>query len=643
MLTIKAFDQLYAEMKDRVTYASGGKITDFNVGSVIRSLLEAAALNDFELYLGLAQLKQFNNINAVFGDDLDERAVEFNLTRLPPTPSIASVVFSLPNTITAASTVLSTAVTAGSTPTSLVVASTSGFPSSGFLVIDRGYSMRERVRYTGKAATSFTLATDAFAWNGNSPSPTFNHSVGAVIRRSTLDNGVDLVIPAGASLTAPPTLAEPAEVRFSTNAVVTILDGDTASSAVACTSQASGLSQNVSAGRINVIDSTPLNGLLVTNPTGSVGGDEVESDIKFKSRLALFAQSRYGGTAYAIEQAVNNLTYTDPLTGSVATCRLAQLVESFSPELYPSYLYVHDGSDSLTYKTTGSVTTPEALISNAASGQRRGRTKNRPLLSGSLASPSLRLMLAVDRTEPASKRGFGSGVVSGRVLTDGSKSWTTSFVGYKLVDRSNNFFDIVASNSNSVTVDSSTVLTPSSGPYALINPAGAPVAFGDYVANYSSGEIELVSSLALQAGEWLVAIADPAVSGSASYTYYTGLIAEVQAVLNGKSDDPENYPGVKSFGCAVYAREPTLSFVNVVVSTTTGEGVLETQEQQNRVAAAVRQYFGELAIGGSLIYAELLARCQQVSGVYDTQVVSPSANVQALPGQLLRLGTLTIQ
>lgn len=643
MLTVKGYDQIYAEMKDRVTYASGGKITDFNVGSVIRSILEAAALNDFELYLGLAQIKQFNNINAVFGDDLDERAMEFGLTRYPPKPSIASVVFSLPSTVTAASTVSTALVTAGASTPSLVVADTTGFPASGYLVLDRGYATRERVRYTAKTSNSFTLATDSFAWNGNSPTPAYTHSVGAVVRKSTIDNGTDLVIPAGTSLTAAPTLAEPAEVRFSTNALTTLLDGDLESAIVACTSQASGLSQNVSAGRITIIDSTPYNGLRVNNNTGSVGGAEVEGDLQFKSRLAVFPQTRVGGTAYAIEQAVNNLTYTDPLTGSVATCRLSQLVESISPDVYPSYLYVHDGSDSLTYKTTAAVVTPEAVISNAASGQRRGRTQHWPLLAGSLASQTIRLMLPTNRTDGVANKGFGTGTVSGRVLTDTTKTWTTNFAGYKLVDRSNNFFDIVSSNSNSVTVDSSTVLTPSSGPYAIINPAGAPVAFSDYVANYSTGEVELSSSLALQAGEWLVAIADPAVSGAASYTYYTGLIAEAQSVLNGKSDDPENYPGVKSFGCAVYVKEPSLSIINVVVSTTTQEGILETQEQQNRVAAAVRQYFGELAIGGSLIYAELLARCQKVSGVYDTQVVSPAANVQALPGQLLRLGSLTVQ
>lgn len=635
--SMKSYEQIYNDLEAFVRYASKNRITDFNVGSVIRSILEAAAFNDYELYLQLAQLKELNNLSGLYGDDVDERAAEYGLTRLPATPSLARLRFYLPD-ITKVSTSLTTAVVAGATTSTVVVEDGTGLPSSGYILIERDSNRREKVYFTSRSGTTLTIASSG-GWENSSGStqdkPWYDHSVGASVILSTLDG--DIPIPAGTFVSASYTVSRPYEVRFATNTGIVFYDGDVETSMVTATSLGSGTSQNVPAGAITgIVTSLSNNSVSVINDLATSNAAEIETDAQLKARIVRTIQGRIGGTGIAIEDAALNTTAV--INNGAVTCRLAKLVESIDGSEAP-VLYVHDGNSTASldgfyavndYK--GSASPPVVLIKNAKSGQKRGRVNNWPLY----ANPKLYVSYS-----SGSDDGYGTtGVGSGSTLQDTSKSWNTDvFKDKYLIDNNGYASKISGNTSNTITVQTAPQAGISSGAYTVIDTASPTTAFS---CNLASGEVQLDTALSAQ--QWLVCWSDPADSSSVAFQYYSGLIAEIQKVLSGDPSDPINYPGVASFGLVPLVKPPTVVSVDVTVSITPEGGIQETVEMQELVRKAVQAYVSSLNIGEAFILSEAIARCQQVPGVFDTQFVRPTANVPLLPNELFRVnGDVVVQ
>ena len=81
-------------LNDAINYVTiNTNITDFNVGSVIRTLLEAVALEDATQYAQMLNiLNSFFLANAA-GGELNSRAAEYDITRKESSPSTGSVRF----------------------------------------------------------------------------------------------------------------------------------------------------------------------------------------------------------------------------------------------------------------------------------------------------------------------------------------------------------------------------------------------------------------------------------------------------------------------------------------------------------------------------------------------------------------------
>ena len=78
-LTLKSERQIQADIINSLITQLG--LNDVNAGSVLDILTAAIAREDFAQYIQMAQVARLVNIDSLTGDDLDNKAFEYGLTR----------------------------------------------------------------------------------------------------------------------------------------------------------------------------------------------------------------------------------------------------------------------------------------------------------------------------------------------------------------------------------------------------------------------------------------------------------------------------------------------------------------------------------------------------------------------------------
>ncbi len=124
------------------------------------------------------------------------------------------------------------------------------------------------------------------------------------------------------------------------------------------------------------------------------------------------------------------------------------------------------------------------------------------------------------------------------------------------------------------------------------------------------------------------------------YTYYVGLIAEAQKIIDGDPADRSNYPGYRAAGTYVQVRPPTVYFQQIEATITLDPGY-DYATVRAAVAAALENYVNGLGINGDVILSELVNAAQEIEGVFDVvftrpDQTSPSPNVIIGSGELAR-------
>ena len=152
---------------------------------------------------------------------------------------------------------------------------------------------------------------------------------------------------------------------------------------------------------------------------------------------------------------------------------------------------------------------------------------------------------------------------------------------------------------------------------------GALTAGTHYTLDDASGQ--LVFTPALAAAEVITAT---------TYTAYTGLIAEVQKVVDGDSADRTLYPGWRAAGVRVRVRAPTV-LQQIVVGILVTQGVVKA-DAITAAKQVVAEYINNLGISGDVVRAELIQRVMGVTGVVNCVLATPAADVTLLDDQLAR-------
>lgn len=131
----------------------------------------------------------------------------------------------------------------------------------------------------------------------------------------------------------------------------------------------------------------------------------------------------------------------------------------------------------------------------------------------------------------------------------------------------------------------------------------------------------------------------PLVNGEkieADYTAYTGLIAEVQKVVDGDPTDRVNYPGWRAAGVRVRVTTPQILQQVIEASIVVLEGYSSGTVFAD-IASVVSDYINTLGISGDVVRNEIIERIMSVPGVYNCTVVQPISDIIILDDQLPRI------
>jgi len=305
-------------------------LSDMRVGSVISSILEAAAQSDFEIHASIVELIKLFNIDTTNGADLDRRAAEFNVRRQTASPA-SDVIRIGDNSFDKKSS----KIYIGLPPpvvgdVSINVEDASTFPTAGSVYIGRGTG-----NYEGPIAYA-SLTNNSSYWTINLSSPvTKNHTaVEAVI----LSQGGNRSVSAGTAVRSPANNFSPA-VGFSLARSVTLVDGETTLDGVPVFAQIAGTVGNVPAGAIVQFSAAPFTGATVTNLSNFNNGRDIELDPILRARVRNAIQLIARGTKRSILQAV--IGVSDQVDNKrVVSASLSEPINSS----VPAQLYIDDGT-----------------------------------------------------------------------------------------------------------------------------------------------------------------------------------------------------------------------------------------------------------------------------------------------------------
>ncbi|RKX63723.1 MAG: hypothetical protein DRP42_07290, partial [Tenericutes bacterium] len=318
----RVFEQILADM---VAYVRANtRITDFNVGSVIRTFLEAAALEDDEQYHQMVQLLSAFSFSTATGTDLDERAADFNLSRLLAAQAVGKVRITDEALTTSALT-----YDAAAGAVAITLNDVSEFPITGFpynVRVGEGLSMVEDVAVASLNTVTGVFVVAALA-NSHDEGERVSEVAGA---QQSVASGTQVQVPA---------IGDGQPISYQSTEAAVIALGDYQSNLVSIISNQGGIFGNVGVGRISEFTGgVPFVGASVTNPSSTGGGRDEETDRAFRDRIKLRIQALGRGTPKSIEGGV--VGAEDPITGQRVVT--AKLQENFTTEEH--LLYIDDGT-----------------------------------------------------------------------------------------------------------------------------------------------------------------------------------------------------------------------------------------------------------------------------------------------------------
>lgn len=360
-IEIRSFNQILGNMVRKILAET--PLSDVNAGSVLLSLLEACAANDFDNNVAILNLLELLNIDAVRNNDLDSRAADYGLIRLAAQKASGFVTVTNSN-ITKQSTSLYAIKPAPiSGQNVLYVNDTAGWSASGTLYIGRGTeSFEGPIPYT--SITTY---------------PTYSEiQLGSALQKNHLSSDTvinaqgqpDRIINAGTIVKIPANNESP-EVLYSVLRSATLPAGETEISNVPVIALQAGSLSNALINTVTQFDSSPFSGATVTNTTSFSGGTDIETDTQLRNRIKSYATTLARGTAPSIISAVIGVSdQTD--SKRVVSAAISESVSIGEP----SILHIDDGTG---FQPSYAGQSVDVLVSNANGTEEYLQLANFPL------------------------------------------------------------------------------------------------------------------------------------------------------------------------------------------------------------------------------------------------------------------------
>lgn len=309
-LVLKSEAQIIGGMAKKILAKTG--LNDLNPGSILLTLMQAAAQEDFAQYYQMLQIIRNYNLDTTTGTDLDNRAFEYGITRALLKASSGTVDILREATFIKISTSFYTGFRSRiSGDTQIFVNNAAMFPSSGpqqTLIIGRGTPNEEEVTYTPSGSnpqnnTNYYLITLDVPLSND-------HSLEEAV---ILKQGTDTFIRSGTVVIVPASGRTP-QISFTTTVDATILAGDDQIDNVNVICGQPGSIGNIG---VNAITGTiaftnpPFVGARAVNDSAFSNGQDKETDTSLRNRIKSHIQALTQSTKAGIKNAIDGLVDAD--------------------------------------------------------------------------------------------------------------------------------------------------------------------------------------------------------------------------------------------------------------------------------------------------------------------------------------------
>lgn len=374
-LVLKSERQIQAEILARLISQLG--INDVNPGSVNDILTQAVAQQDFALYYRIAQVSRLVDIDSLTGDDLDNKAFEYGLTRNQPEKAKGTITIFRPVGFVKVSTTFyagSASPISGDLIIDVNDASNSLIATSGVLILGRGTNNEEEVSYSAAPINNTTY------WRFTLDNPlTKDHSVEETV---ILKQGLDQVILAGTIVTVPPT-GVASEIRFQTDDDVILQSGEDRLEGVEITAAEPGTDSNISIGAIDgesAFPNPPFAGARAKNESKITTGKDLEEDDELRDRIKNYIQ----GITRAVKQAILNaiVGLVDPETAKRVVSASIVLPIDVAGDVK---VYIDDGTGFEPSLTSRGF---ETVLNQSTGGEQRLQIDKFPIVKAQIESNS---------------------------------------------------------------------------------------------------------------------------------------------------------------------------------------------------------------------------------------------------------------
>ena len=362
-ISVKSYPELLGSMVRKVMAITG--VSDMHKGSVILTMLEGAAQNDYEQMAALVRLLDDASVDYATGADLVKVAHQYGLDDAPlPATNATGFVTIGDSTFTK----LATNVYVGANPPIagdlvLKVNSVTGFVGGNQVYVGRGTSNSE-----GPFTIASVSAGTAYGTITLTAPLANNHNVNETVIKA---QGGNRTVLRGAKVQIPASNASPA-VSFTTQVDAVVLDGEDTLDNILVQCDVPGTIGNAPLGYISQFSSVPFTGATVTNPSKFNNAKDVETDDALRQRIKDHVQGLSKGTPESILSAILNLFDPDDNKRVVS----ASLIEPTTAGDY-GQLYIDDGTGfEPSYAGVGT----EALIDAAAGTEAFFQLGNYPVI-----------------------------------------------------------------------------------------------------------------------------------------------------------------------------------------------------------------------------------------------------------------------
>ena len=382
-LVLRSQRQIQTDILNAIISRLG--LTDVNPGSVLDLLTQAVSQEDFNQYVQMSQIVRLVDLDSTTGEDLENRAFEYGLTRAAAVQ--ATGVVDITRQVNGANyTKVTTAfVSAGVLAPSrgddvLRVNSVAGFnnPPQGTdsVVIGRGLANEEvkQILAIDSITNEITIAIrDVNGTITSGSTLAFDHSFTEEV--TFIPSGqLDITISAGTTASVPATGTN-SQIDFTTSEDQTLFAGEAIVSNVNVRAQLAGASGNVGTNTISIID---LEGVGVTNSTAFTTGSDLETDESLRDRIRSHIQSLSRGTQQAVLNAIVGLV--DAATSKRVVSANVVLPQSTSEAVR---VFIDDGTG---FEPAFSPQASEVLVEDSSRGTQRLQLDFSPIVKAQIES-----------------------------------------------------------------------------------------------------------------------------------------------------------------------------------------------------------------------------------------------------------------